>query len=131
MTQTDHLDPCFDKRNQKGRSRDRRGDGPSLDLAPSGAFRGGKQQGAAIQSDVACARDKSEERIGAYAGDGEVRKLQFGPGIAAGFESPIALDDIARDGSRGSRQERNLIDRLGDFGPLEGFRTQDGRMRDT
>ena len=130
MTQADHLDPSSYIRNQKVRSRDRRTDGPSLHCASSGAFRGRKQHGSAIQSDGACARDKPEQRIGAYAGNGQVRELQFRTGIAPGFESRIPLNDIARDGSGGLRQKRNEIDRLGDFGPLKGLAPQDGRIGD-
>jgi hypothetical protein len=129
--QTDHFHPSSNIRNQEVRSCDRRCDGPSLHVASSGAFRRRKQHSAAIQSDFAPAREKTKERIGAYAGNRQVREFQFSPGIAPSFEGVIAPNDIARGGSSCPGQERNEIHRLSDFGALEGLRTEGGRMRDT
>ena len=40
--EADYLDPALDSRNEKVRSGDRGGDGPSLNLSSAGAFRRGE-----------------------------------------------------------------------------------------
>jgi hypothetical protein len=67
-------------------------------------------------------------RVGAYTGDSQVRELQFRPGITPGPKGIIPLDHIAWHRSRVLRQERNEIDRLGDFGLVEGLRPQSGHI---
>jgi hypothetical protein len=67
--------------------------------------------GATIQSHLASARKKAEERVGAHAGDGQVGKLQLRPRIAPGFESHLAADHIAEGGRAGtSFQAREIRD---------------------
>jgi hypothetical protein len=67
--------------------------------------------GATIQSHLASARKKAEERVGAHAGDGQVGKLQLRPRIAPGFESRLAADHIAEGGRAGtSFQAREIRD---------------------
>jgi hypothetical protein len=75
-----------------------------------------------------CPRDKAKKRVRAYTGDSQVRELQFRPGITPGLKGIIPLNDIAWRRSRALRQERNEIDRLGDFGLVERLRLQSRHM---
>ena len=104
---------------KKVRSRDRGGDRANLNLSSAGAFRGGKQQSAAIKCDFSLACKEAEERIGANTGNRQVGKLQFGARIPTRLERTIPRDDIARDGFGIPGQERNDIDCFGDFRSLE------------
>jgi hypothetical protein len=76
-----------------------------------------------VQNHLSCASDKAKKRIGTYAGDGQVRELQFRPRITPSLKSRIPLNEVAWRGSHVLRQERNEIDRLGDFGLVEGLRS--------